>query len=160
MLNDFDYRFCTKASLQVMQIGRQKIYEDMLNREYIIYRGLHELDAKRRLLYFQYYIVIWLEEHWGNMQKILAGHPEYSVDQRKQITLFWAKYYGKMIDDWQVSGVLSKMILPDLLKAQKEGIEELIRFSEEWESRSNKLKLLLAKHKEQFEVLIRRYEKE
>lgn len=160
MLIDHDYRFCVKASLQVMHEARQKIYEDMLNKEYIIYTGLHESDANLQDIYFQYYIIIWLDEHWNNMQKIIENHKEYSLDQKRQITLFFAENYSKMIDDWQSSGALSSLMIPDLLQTQKNTLQELIQFSEKWESNSNRLRLMLKKHKEQFELLIKQYEKE
>lgn len=160
MLMDFDYRFCVSASLQVMHEERQKICADTLNGEHIIYMGLHELDSNLQALYFQYYVITWLDEHWNNMQKIIENHPEYSLDQQKQITLFFAKNYSEMIDVWQTSGSLSELMIPNLLQVQKDAIQELIQFSEKWESNNNKLRLLLKKHREQFEIKIKQYEKE
>ena len=92
------------------------------------------------------------------MQEILDNHPEYSVDQRREFTLFYAEYFSRMMNSWVTTGVLSKMMIPDILQTQKETIQEMITFSEKWEQNSNKLKLLLKKHKEQFEYLIKQYE--
>lgn len=157
MLKNYDYRFCVKASLQVMNEQRKRIYDDSRS-NHLIYSGLHETNEKLQTLYFQYYLIGWLDEHWSRMQEILESHPEYSVDQRREFTLFYAEYFSKMMTSWATTGVLSKMMIPDVLQTQKETIQEMIDFSEKWEQDSNKLKLLLKKHKEQFEYLIKQYE--
>ncbi len=157
MLNNYDYRFCVKASLQVMREQREKIYADSCG-NHLIYSGLHETNEKLQTLYFQYYLTEWLDNHWGRMQDILDSHPEYTIDQKRDFTLFYAEYFSKMLDSCVTSGVLSKMMIPDILQSQKETVRELIMFSDKWEQNSNKLKLLLKKHKEQFEYLISREE--
>lgn len=157
MLKNYDYRFCVKASLQVMKEQRENIYYDSCN-NYLIYSGLHETNEELQSLYFQYYLIEWLDNHWNRMQKILESHPEYSIDQRREFTLFYAEYFSKIMTSWATTGVLSKMMIPDVLQTQKETIQEMIDFSEKWEQNSNTLKLLLKKHKEQFEHLIKKYE--
>ena len=157
MLKNYDYRFCVKASLQVMREQREKICVDS-HSNYCIYNGLHETNEKLQELYFQYYLIEWLNNHWSRMQEILDNHPEYSIDQKKQFTLFYAQYFGKMMTLWAATDSLSKTMIPDVLQTQKEAIQELITFSEKWEENSNKLRLLLKKQKEQFEYLVRRYE--
>ena len=157
MLKNYDFRFCIKASLLVMREQREKIYNDSHD-NHLIYSGLHETNEKIQTLYFQYYLVEWLDSHWNRMQEILESHPEYSIDQKRNFTLFYAEYFSKMMTSWVTTGILSKMIIPDILQTQKEIIQEMITFSEKWEQSSNKLKLLLKKHKEQFESLISKYE--
>lgn len=157
MLKNYNYRFCVKASLQVMKEQRKKIYDDSQS-NHLIYSGLHETNEELQTLYFQYYLVEWLDSHWSRMQEILDNHPEYSIDQRREFTLFYAEYFSRMMNSWMTTGVLSKMIIPDILQMQKETIQEMITLSEKWEQNSNKLKLLLKKHKEQFEYLIKKYE--
>lgn len=157
MLKNYDYRFCVKASLQVMKEQCENIYYDSCN-NYLIYSGLHETNEELQSLYFQYYLIEWLDNHWNRMQKILESHPEYSIDQRREFTLFYAEYFSKIMTSWATTGVLSKMMIPDVLQTQKETIQEMIDFSEKWEQNSNTLKLLLKKHKEQFEHLIKKYE--
>ncbi len=157
MLKNYDYRFCVKASLQVMKEQREKIYDDSCN-NYYIYSGLHEMNEELRSLYFQYYLIEWLDNHWSRMQEILESHPEYSTDQKKEFTLFYAEYFSNIMTSWTTTGILSKLMIPDILQTQKKTIQEMITFSEKWEQNSNKLKLLLKKHKEQFECLIKKYE--
>lgn len=150
----YDYRFCVKASLQVMKEQRNMICKDSASGKIQIYKGLHETDSKRRELFFQYYLIEWLEAHWNGMQKILSDHPEYTKDQKKEFTLFYAEYFKQMLDSWVTSGALSKLVIPELLKALKSSVQELIQFSDKWEQNSQKLKLLLIKHREQFEKVI------
>ena len=40
-MKNYDYRFCVKASLQVMKEQRDSIYYDSCN-NHLIYSGLHE----------------------------------------------------------------------------------------------------------------------
>lgn len=157
MLKNYDYRFCVKASLQVMKDQREKICDDSRD-NHLIYSGLHETHKELQTLYFQYYLVEWLDNHWSRIQKILERHPEYSIDQKKEFTLFYAEYFSDMMASWTTTGILSKMMIPDILQTQKETVQEMITFSEKWEQNSNKLKLLLKKHKERFEHLIGQYE--
>ena len=159
MLKNYDYRFCVKASLQVMKELRIKICDDSCNNN-LIYSGLHETNDKLQELYFQYYLIEWLDSHWKYMQDILDNHPEYSNDQKRDFTLFYAEYFSKMLDSWVTEGTLSTIMIPEILQTQKEAVKELIMFSEKWEQNSNKIKLLLKKNKEQFEYVIKQYENE
>lgn len=159
MLINYDYRFCVNASLQVMKEQREQICKDSSEgQNHLIYRGLHEINEKLQNLYFQYYLVEWLNDHWRSMQSILENHPEYSLDQRKSFTLFYAEYFGRMIDSISSSGTLSNLMIPNILQQQKESIEEMLLYSEKWEQNCNKLKLLLIKQREQFERLINQLE--
>ena len=146
MLKNYDYRFCVKASLQVMKEQRENIYFDSCN-NHLIYSGLHETNEKLQSLYFQYYLIEWLDSHWSRMQEILESHQEYSIDQKKEFTLFYAEYFSNMMTSWTMTGILSKLMIPNILQTQKEAIQEMLIFSEKWEQNSNKLKLLLKKHK-------------
>ncbi len=157
MVKNYDYRFGVKASLQVMREQREKICADSLY-HYCIYNGLHETNKELQELYFQYYLVEWLSGHWSKMQEILDSHPEYSIDQKKQFTLFYAEYFSQMLELCATTGSLSKTMIPNILQAQQDAIQELIMFSEKWEENSNKLRLLLKKQQERFERLIKKYE--
>ena len=55
MLKNYDYRFCVKASLQVMEEQRKKIYSDSCS-NHSIYSGLHEISGELQNLYFQQYL--------------------------------------------------------------------------------------------------------
>ncbi len=73
MLKNYDYRFCVKASLQVMKEQREKICDDS-RYNHLIYSGLHETNEELQTLYFQYYLIEWLDNHWSKMQEILDSH--------------------------------------------------------------------------------------
>ena len=53
MLKNYNYRFCVKASLQVMKEQRNRIYDDSQS-NHLIYSGLHETNEELQTLYFQY----------------------------------------------------------------------------------------------------------
>lgn len=88
MFQEDNYRFCTKLSLQIMREQRQRMRLDCMEKNTDLYMALHEPDPCVRNLRFQYYVVRWLDEHWSALRRLLEKHPEYTIDQRKQITLF------------------------------------------------------------------------
>lgn len=158
MMFDNDYRFSVNASLQIMRESRQRLVDDTLNKNNIIYQGLHDMDTSRQKLYFQYYITEWLLKHWNDLQDILNRHKEYTVDQKKQIVLFFAEKYGDMIDRCQNSGVMAKLAIPKMLEEQKGALREMLSYSDRWEAKSNELRLMIKKNKEQFEHLLKNKE--
>lgn len=151
-----NYRFSVNASLQVMKAQREKICNDCFSGDYWIYRGLYETDDETQKLHFQYYLLKWLDDHWNEMQTILASHNEYSIDQKKEITLFFAQYFSKMIDVISKSGIMSTLMIPELLQVQKESIQTLLQYEEKWEDNSNQIRLLLSKQKTMFKRMLKK----
>ena len=101
-----DYRFCVTAALQIMQQQRKKLYQDCVEYEPTIYSGLHSSDSKSvRHLYFQSYFIEWISLHWESMIEILNRHDEYTVDQRKEMALFFAKYFSDLISECSSNGI-------------------------------------------------------
>lgn len=74
------------------------------------------------------------------------------------MVLFFAEYFKKMLDKIEASGVLSKLLIPDLLRLQRESVEELLALASSWELKNNELRLIFKKHKEQFEHKIASFE--
>lgn len=146
-----DDTFCIDMSLQVMKEQRQKLVKDTLNKDYVLFSGLHESEPAVQDLYFQYYLIEWFDNHWTAMLETLERHPEYSNDKRKEMVLFYAEYFKKMLNKTEASGVLSKLLIPDLLRLQRESVEELLALASSWELKNNELRLIFKKHKEQFE---------
>lgn len=156
-----DYRFCVTAALQIMQQQRKKLYQDCVEYEPTIYSGLHSSDSKSvRHLYFQSYFIEWISLHWESMIEILNRHDEYTVDQRKEMALFFAKYFSDLISECSENGLLSKLAIPELLKVQKRQLKEMILSSEKWEKNTNQLRVQMKKGKEQYQKLIQEAEKE
>lgn len=150
-----DYKFEVKSALQVLKSKRSKIYEDSVSYNTDLYFGLHESEkSASRSIYFQYYETIWLSEHWNDMIELLERHAEYRTNEKKQITFFFSKYFSRLIDGCQEKGILSKIIIPELLDVQKEQLHKLIEYSEKWEENSNIMKLQTKKNKEKFKKLI------
>jgi len=154
MLVNNDYRFTVKASLQIMREQREKLCSDCLDTGSGIYEGLHELKPENRCLYFQSYLTEWLDSHWECLDSVLGRHPEYTKDQQKQIILFFAEYFSKFLDDYDSSGIMSKLIIPDLLKAEQETLKDMIAINSKWEENLRKLKIEIKKHEEEFRKLI------
>lgn len=159
MFRQEDYRFCVKAALQIMQEQRKKLYDDCVHYEPTIYSGLHTSESDSvRSLYFQAYLVEWLNMHWEAMFEILKRHNEYTVNQRKEITLFFAEYFSEFISECSEKGLMSKLAIPELLKAQKNQLNEMILFSNKWEQNNNRLRVQMKKGKEQYLKLIQEAE--
>lgn len=85
----------------------------------------------------------------------LAGY-----NQRKEMALFFAKYFSDLISECSENGLLSKLAIPELLKVQKRQLKEMILSSEKWEKNTNQLRVQMKKGKEQYQKLIQEAEKE
>ena len=48
----------------------------------------------------------------------------------------------------------AKLAIPELIRTNQKAIEQMIMFSDEWEERSNQLKVNLKKRKEHFKQLV------
>lgn len=153
MFEKNDYRFCIKASLQVMKKQRTDIYENSIN-NYYVRRGLYEKDEKRQMLCFQSYSLEWLGNHWVCLRDIFDNHLEYSTDQKRDFALFYAEFFSKFLDLWRTTGALSKLAIPDILQTLKNAVEELIMCSDKWEEKSKKLELLIMGNEAKFEHLL------
>ena len=161
MFRKEDYRFCVNSALQIMQEQRLKLYNDCIQFEPTIYNGLHssESDTLCRL-YFQAYFVEWTGMHWEIMFEILKRHGEYSAEHKRKMILFFAEYLSELISECSENGLMANLAVPELLKAQKNQLNEMILFSGKWEQNSNKLRVQMKKGKEQYIKLIREAEAE
>lgn len=156
-----DYRFCVKASLQILQKEREKLCCDSVEHNPMIYSGLHEFESETlRKLYFQAYLVEWIDSHWETMDEVLERHREYSVNERRCMSVFFAEYFSQLISDCDNSGLLSKLAIPGLLKTKRKALGNMIETSDKWQENSARLKAERKKHKEQFAKLIEEYENE
>ncbi len=162
MNTGYDYRYCINESLKIMREQRKKICDDTINGDATIYSGLHtpEQDSKLRNLYFELYILNWIDSHWIYMQNQLNRHNEYTINQKKEMTLFFAKYLSVFIKDIEISGNLSKLSIPFFLKAKIKTLNDLIQHSSKWEKNCQELRLLMKKQQEHFKKQITEYEKD
>ncbi len=157
MFNEDNYRFCTRLSLQIMRDQRERICQDSIQKDVDLYTALHEMDPRVRHLRFQYYIVKWFDGHWNRLQYLLEHHSEYTIDQRKQITIFFAKKFTGLLDGLSGSSIMVGLGCPDLLKARRDILREMIEMTEKWEKYNNELRLQMKKHEEQYKALIKPY---
>lgn len=158
MFNEDNYRFCTRLSLQIMRDQRERICWDSIQKDVDLYTALHEMDPHVRHLRFQYYIVKWFDGHWSSLQSLLEHHPEYTIDQRKQITLFFAKRFAGLLDKLSESATMIDLGIPDLLKVRRDILREMIEMTEKWEKSSDEFRLQMKKHEEQYKTLIKPYD--
>lgn len=160
MFNEDNYRFCIRLSLQIMRDQRERICQDSIQKDVDLYTALHEMNSHVRNLRFQYYIVKWFDGHWSSLQSFLEHHQEYTVDQKKQITLFFAKKFAGLLDKLSKSKTMADLGIPDLLKVRRDILREMIKITEKWEKNSKELRLQMKKHEEQYRVLIAPYNKQ
>ena len=156
MYSSQDYRLCVKLSLQIMNDQRNELCNKSKSpaQGIAIYMALHEMNSQIRSLRFQYSLVEWLDSHWENLQSRLNCNQEYTIDQRKQITLFFAEYFSKLLDNVKADGIFSKLGIPDLLAMQKAILSDLISTGEKWEEKSQLLRYQMIKHEEEYRNLI------
>lgn len=158
MFNEDNYRFCTKLSLQIMHDQRERMSRDSIEKDVDLYMALHEMDPHVRDLRFQYYVVKWFDGHWSTLQSLLKHHPEYTVDERKQITLFFAERFAGLLDKLSESVVMVNLGIPDLLKVRRDILCEMIEMTEKWEKSNSEFRLQMKKHEEQYRALIEPYD--
>lgn len=160
MFTSYNYRFCVKLSLRIMKEQREELCRKSKTpaNGVMIYMGLHEMNPQIRKLRFQYSVIDWFDSHWENLRLLLERHPEYTNDQKKEITIFFAEYFAKLLDKVEVKGVLAKLGIPDLLTIQRKILSDLISTGEGWEENSRLLKLQMKKHEEEYRKLISEYE--
>ena len=154
MLNQENYKFEVKASLQIMREQRDALRSACLNTGSGIYFGLHELKPEVRNLYFQHYLTGWMDAHWTMLESVLDRHPEYSKDQQKLIILFFAKYFSEFLENYDSSGIMAKIMIPDVLKSTQEFLKDMLEANNIWEENFNKIKIEIKKHDEEFRRLI------
>lgn len=155
-----DYRFCVKLSMQIMREQREKLCHDSIEHDVTLYTALHETNDSTRALRFQYYVVKWFDEHWNALCVLLERHPEYTIDQKKQMTLFFSSYFSKLLNKLGTTETLANLCIPDLLTLRKAILNELIAVSDKWEKNSDKLRLQMKKHEEQYIAMIQSREKD
>lgn len=157
-----DYRFCVKASLQILREEREHLCYDSIEHNPTIYSGLHEFEsASKRKLYFQAYLIEWIDNHWNNMADIMQRHKaEYTMDARKYMTVFFANYLSMLIDECNNKGALSKLAIPEMLKTKRKALLDMTEMADKWQENSDRLKAEKKKHKEQFARLLAEADKE
>ena len=160
VFEDNNYRFCVKAALQILEEERKKLYSQSKSHAPMLYSGLHEFETRSvRELYFQAYLIEWIDVHWNMLDEVLKRHPEYTVDERKCMTLFFAEYFSGLVAECSNTGLLSKIAIPDLLKSKYKLLVSMIEMSDKWNENLNRLKIEKKKHREQFVRLIENHEK-
>ena len=147
-----NYRECVLLSLRIMQEQRKKLIKDSREHYSTIYSGLHEFGSEStRALYFQAYKMEWLDNHWNALTEFLKQKKnDYTTREKKEFTLFFAEYFSALMSELKNVSGPAKMILPELIRSNQKSIEQMIMFSDNWEERSNQLKVNLKKHKEHF----------
>ena len=162
MFQDKDYRFCVKAALQILHKEREELCYDSIQHNPMIYSGLHEFESdSKRQLYFQAYLIEWIDDHWNDMTDILEEHKkEFTVNENRQMAVFFAEYLSRLVDECADKGTLSKLAIPDLLKAKRKSLIDMAEMAEHWQENSDKLKAEKKKHKEQFARLLEQVENE
>ena len=150
-----NYRYEVETSLKILRNRRDKFVNDSICREPELYLGLHESERSAvRDLRFQYYITIWLNEHWNDMADEINGSTELSSYDKKAFTMFFAEYFSHLVDHCSEKGLLTKLAAPEFLDIQKRQLKELLNSTLKWEENSNILKLQAQKNKEKFKRLI------
>lgn len=162
VLLEEDYRFCVNMSLQILQEQRRKLYEDSVGLNHILRMGLHKsgkFEQNVQDLYFQKYNVEWLDAHWEKMNQILENHNEYSQTQKKDITLFFVNYFWELFTICCQSDSFSNLIVPELLTTKRQTIDNLLKYAQKWQEKSNLLRADIVKHQEQYQNLLDEAEK-
>lgn len=153
MRNEQNYREYVRLSLHVMKELRYKIYKDSKEHYSGIYTGLHESESDNvRDLYFQAYEMEWLDTHWTILTNLL--NQNYKKNTQRDITLFFAERFSSFMSELDNASLFAKLAMRELVKVQKEDIEQMIAVSSKWEEKNNQLKVNLKKHKEHFKKLI------
>lgn len=161
MIAKYDYRFTVKAALQILYRQRTQLYDDCMQKDPTLYDGLYEYRNKTlRNLFWQAYLVEWINVHWEEMADILERHKEYSVDECRYMSMIFADYLSRLIAECDGKGVLSKLAVPDLLAVKKKALRNMIETSEKWEVNAKQLKADRKKNQAQYAKLIEYYETE
>ncbi|MBQ8922217.1 MAG: hypothetical protein IJ060_08675 [Oscillospiraceae bacterium] len=147
-----DYRSNVQISLRIMKAQREKLYEDIIRHYSGLYNGLHEPDSgKVRALYYEAYLLEWLDQHWDQMAYFLRGK---SKKEQRELTVFFASYFSELMQKAQDDEANASASLSELLKAQLASVNQLIECSDAWDERSNQLQVNLKKHKYHYKKLI------
>lgn len=153
--------FIMNSALKILKEQREMICDDTLKHDPMIYNGLHEFESDSlRNIFFQAYIVDWLDSHWGNIKLKLNNNSEYSLDEKKKMTLFFSNYFSGLIDEYKISSYISTLIIPYILEEESKILEELIIFENEWQISLDKLSVCRKKNRERFKKIIDSYNKE
>lgn len=154
-------RFCVQASLHTLSEQRRKICDDSKNKSLGIFLGLHESNDVERSLYFEKYIVIWLDEHWNRFRDICNDNSlNYSESYQKQFVLFFAGYYSKYMLQLENEYYFTNLMIPDILKIKIEQLDTLLNVAEKHNEKFNELLLASKKHSEWYNKKIEELKKE
>lgn len=154
-----NYKLCILSSLQIFKEQREKLVKNSKEHYSVIYNGLHESESENaRNLYFQAYQMEWLDSHWNALTEFLKQKKnDYTLRERKEITLFFAEHFLSLMSEMENISGFAKMAVPELIKSNRQSIEQMIMFSEQWEEQSNRLKVNLKRHKEHFKRLMEKH---
>lgn len=160
MINSkYDEKFALKLSLQVMSEMRDNLIHDTLNIEPKLHCGLHKSNMPEvRDLYLERYIVLWLSNHWTKLDEVLKEHNEYSKESRKNMTIYFSKFFADFINISRDDNYLSNLAIPMLLQQKLNALDEMKLLSDKWEEISNKLKLDIIKNDEEYNRLLKECE--
>lgn len=159
MIHETDYRFCVFEALKIMKNQREKLYQDCIELNPVIYNGLHSYDKTSvRDIYFQMYFSEWLGRHWEIMNNILEHHKEYSNSRKKEMTLFFAEYFSKLSSEIDNKSKVSGVAYPELIKEKNSALREMLIYSERWEQNCGRLRVQIKKCHEQYMQLLKELE--
>ena len=154
-----NYKDCVRISLYVMKELRNKICTDSEKHYSVIYNGLHESESENvRNLYFQAYEMEWLDSHWDVLTDLLKQYrKQCGKGQEQEVTVFFAEYFSSILSEIDTHSGIKKAAMREIITAQKEAIEQMIKYADHWEEHRNQLKVNLKKHKEYYRRLIERF---
>jgi len=84
-------KFCYRLTLQVFQDFRQKLINDTIQKSPFIRSGLHNQSESTKKLYFERYLIEWLDEHWNEMLRLLKkeqNEHSLTVNGKREYSLF------------------------------------------------------------------------
>lgn len=151
-----DYRKCVSMSLNIMRNQRESIFNDTIEHYSAIYNGLHEFHSvKTRELYFQAYIIEWTDKHWLLLNEYMIKHKnDMMKNEQRDMTMFFADFFSFFLDEIGDRRSFSCETMHEMIKVKQSAINEMIRYSDKWEEKNNKLQVELKKNKEQFERML------
>ena len=148
-----DYRFCVEILLDILKKRRKELTNDSINLHPNIKTGLHksdEYDDTVRSLYFQKYSVRWLDSHWKALQEKLDRDTEHSINEKRRIIAFFAKYFKNLFGKCMNTQIFSKELIPDLLKIEMAGIDEILKNADKADEKLESLSAEMVKHEDLF----------
>ena len=161
-MDSAEKRFCYRLTLQVFQDFRQKLINDTIQKSPFIRSGLHNQSESTKKLYFERYLIEWLDEHWNEMLRLLKkeqNEHSLTVNGKREYSLFFAKYFIGMIQNLQNTSFYAQLAVSDIIKIKIKSLNELLQYSQKWEENCNVLEADLQAHEDEYKQLIKKYSK-